>query len=174
MKTGRTICGALLAGFLAFGACAARAGQPSDANAAFQKLKAMAGHWEGTTSDGKKVSDDFEVVSEGSAVMERILPDGKEHTMDMVTMYHVDGDRLMMTHYCAVGNQPRMAADAFAPGSNKLVFNFIDATNMKTADDGHMGRVEIQFLDPNHVNVIYTFYKDQKPAMTETFRLART
>jgi hypothetical protein len=151
----------------------ARAGdaQPSNADTAFAQLKAMVGHWQASTPDGGKAVYDYEVVSDGSAVMERLMP--ANHSMEMVTMYHLDGGRLMMTHYCAAGNQPRMAAESYPPNSHKLVFNYVDATNMKSADDGHMGRVEIEFMDANHVNETWTFYKDQKVATTETFHMTR-
>ena len=32
---------------------------------------------------------------------------GKE---DMISMFNLDGDRVVLTHYCAAGNQPRMVA----------------------------------------------------------------
>jgi hypothetical protein len=36
-----------------------------------------------------------------------------------------------------------------------------------------MQHVEIDFVDANHVTQTWTFYKNQKAAMTETFRLTR-
>ncbi len=151
----------------------AGATQSSGANAAFAQLKSMAGHWQATMADGGKANYDYEVVSDGTAVMERLMPHDPEHTTEMVTMYHLDGGRLLMTHYCSAGNQPRMAADSYAPNAHKLVFNYVDATNLKSADDGHMQHVEIDFVDANHVTQTWTFYKNQKAAMTETFRLTR-
>ena len=62
---------------------------------------------------------------------------GKE---DMITMFNLDGDRLLMTHYCACGNQPRMVASA-SPDGKTITFDFLDATNLATPDAGHMNRL---------------------------------
>ena len=61
----------------------------------------------------------YKVVSGGSALMETIRePNGTE----MVTGFHPDGDRLLMTHYCSLGNQPRMRADGLSDGGKKVAF----------------------------------------------------
>jgi len=80
------------------------------ANAGFEKLKTLIGQWEATTPSGTHGTVKYELVSDGSAILERI--GGDEHAaMDMVTVYHPDGARLVMTHYCSAGNQPRMWAE---------------------------------------------------------------
>lgn len=66
---------------------------------------------------------------------------------DMITMFHLDGDRLMMTHYCAAGNQPRFtvaSADA-----TSVSFDFLDGTNIGPRD-GHMQHVVLSQPDANH------------------------
>jgi len=87
---------------------------------------------------------DFKITGGGSAIMSEIL--GHE---DMVSMFHMDGDRLVMTHYCAVGNQPRMRASA-SPDGKTLTFNFVDATNLSSPDAGHMQKMILTVLDENH------------------------
>ena len=72
----------------------------------FEKIKSLAGEWQGTRAmDGKTVNATYELVSNGSTVMETLMPADEPN---MVTMYHLNGAKLMMTHYCAVNNQPRM------------------------------------------------------------------
>ena len=71
---------------------------------------------------------------------------GKE---DMISMFHMDGDRLFMTHYCAVGNQPRMAASV-SPNGRVLTFNYVDATNLSAPDAGHMQQMILTVIDQNH------------------------
>ena len=68
----------------------------------------------------------------------------------MVTLYHLDNDKVMMTHYCTLGNQPRMRVDKSSKNQNKLVFKFVDATNLKTKDDGHMHKLTFTFKDDDH------------------------
>jgi len=58
----------------------------------------------------------------------------------MISVYHLDGDRLILTHYCEVGNQPRMQATSFDPKSNEIDFNFLDATNMPIPTPTHAPR----------------------------------
>ena len=73
----------------------------------FDKLKSLAGQWQGKRSDGKPVVVTYELVSGGHGIMERLEAADED---EMVTVYHPDGDGLMMTHYCSAGNQPRMRA----------------------------------------------------------------
>jgi hypothetical protein len=134
----------LLALTLAAGAAYAQ----TDAQKAFATLKTLPGTWEGTGMEGRDsntpVRVDFKITGGGSAVMSEIL--GHEY---MVSMFHMDGDRLVMTHYCAVGNQPRMRASA-SPDGKTLTFNFVDATNLSSPDAGHMQKMILTVLDENH------------------------
>src|SRR3974377_2051593 len=71
----------------------------TEAQKAFATIKALPGNWVGDTSMGP-VQVNFKITAGGSAVMSEIL--GKE---DMVSMFNLDGaGRLLMTHYCAAGN----------------------------------------------------------------------
>ncbi len=76
----------------------------SKPNAGWEKLKSLAGEWDGTEG-GKPFHASYKIVSSGTAVMETL--DGPD-AMQMVTIYHADGGSLLMTHYCSMGNQPRM------------------------------------------------------------------
>ncbi len=78
--------------------------------AAFEKMKSLAGHWEGSTPDDAKLTADIEVTSDGNAVLERFQMIEGGRPMTMITMYYLDGDTLKLTHYCHAGNQPTMAA----------------------------------------------------------------
>src|SRR3989337_104403 len=106
--------------------------------AGFEKMKSLVGEWTGKSRDGKPVTISYALVSSGSALMEKI---GMPHESDMVTLYHPDGDSLMMTHYCAAHNQPRMRAGTVLPESRRIVFDFVDATNLASPDAGHMHRL---------------------------------
>jgi len=100
----------------------------TDAQKAFTTIKSLPGTWEGNSAMGP-VKVTFKTTSGGSAVMSEIL--GKE---DMITMFNLDGPgRLLMTHYCAVGNEPRMEASA-SPDGKVITFNYVDATNLASPD----------------------------------------
>ncbi|HUA14977.1 MAG TPA: hypothetical protein VMG31_06750 [Verrucomicrobiae bacterium] len=146
----------------------AQTAAPTDAQRAFATIKSMPGIWEGKTASGEPVQVNFKVTAAGSAVMSEIL--GKE---DMITMFHLDGpNRLLMTHYCGAGNQPRMRA-ALSPDGKTITFNFVDATNLATPEAGHMQRMVLTLLDDNHHTEEWT-YVDHGKERTEVFDLRRT
>src|SRR5438045_3295890 len=84
-------------------------------HAGLEKMKKLAGSWVEADKDGKpteKVVSVFKVIGGGSTVHETIFPGTP---MEMVSVYHLDKGELVMTHYCVLGNQPRMKADPKSP-----------------------------------------------------------
>ncbi len=141
----------------------------SDATKSFAQIKSLVGSWEGKTGEGKPVQVTFRETGGGSAVMSEIMGHGHE---DMVTMFYLDGpNKLMLTHYCGAGNQPRMQA-SISPDGKTLTFDFLDATNLASLDDGHMNRVVFAVLDPDHHTEEWTFINHGKE-MKEVFDLRR-
>ena len=147
----------------------AQTGSQTDAQKAFAAIKAMPGTWESKAADGRVLDVAFKVTSGGSAVMSEILGNGPE---DMITMFHLDGpNRLLMTHYCGAGNQPRMQA-SLSPDGKIITFNFVDATNLASPDAGHMQRLVLTLLDDNHHTEEWTFLDHGKESR-EVFDLRR-
>jgi len=145
---------------------AASAFAQSDAQKAFDAIKNMPGIWQGDTQMGP-VQVTFKSTAGGSAVLSEIL--GKE---DMITMFHLDGpNRLLMTHYCAAGNQPRMQASV-SPDGKVITFNFVDATNLASPDAGHMQKMVLTLIDDNHHTEEWTFV-DHGKEHKELFDLRR-
>ena len=152
------------------GATSARTPQaPANAAQAFATLKTLAGHWEATTAKGK-ASATYQLVSGGTAVLERMKMTGQQ---EMITVYYLDGNRLLLTHYCEAGNQPRMQAASFDPKTNTIDFHFLDATNLPNPGAGHMHSVVIKFRGPNEVDEDWTFYQGSKPGFTAPFAYHR-
>jgi hypothetical protein len=139
------------------------------AQKSFDQLKSLSGGWEGKGSDGKPVEVSFRDTAGGSALMSEIHGHGPEN---MVSMIHLDGpNRLLLTHYCGAGNQPRMLA-SFSPDGKTITFDFFDGTNIPSPEAGHMQRVVIAMLDANHHTELWTF-KDHDQEMKEFFDLQR-
>jgi hypothetical protein len=136
----------IIAVALALAATAAFA--QTEGQKAFATLKTLPGTWEGTGMEGQDsnmpLRVEFKVTGRGSAIVSEI-----EGHDDMISMFHMDGDRLLMTHYCAVGNQPRMQASV-SPDGKTLTFNFVDATGLSAPDAGHMQKMILTVLDENH------------------------
>ena len=140
------------------------------AQKSFDQLKSLTGSWEGKSAQGKPLSVSFRDTAGGSALMSEIHGTGHEN---MITMFYLDGpNRLLMTHYCGAGNQPRMTATA-SPDGKTITFDFLDATNLATPDAGHMQRVVITVIDPNHHTEDWTFAAAPGKEMKEFFDLWR-
>jgi len=120
-------------------------------NPGFEKLKSLAGSWKGKDSTGHPVEVTYKVVSGGSALVEELSHEG------MVTVYHADGDRVMMTHYCAAMNQPRMRTDPVQGDPKTLDFKFVDVTNLAKPDDPVMKGLKVTFTDANHFSQEWSF-----------------
>jgi hypothetical protein len=156
---------------LVFGLAKVAQSSPAGSVEAFEQLKALAGHWE-TATGVMHGTLDIQLTSGGSVVMERLTASDGGKTMEMVTMYYLDGDQLKLTHYCHAGNQPTMTG-TYAPEMKTLTFNFVSATNMKSPNDGHMHHAVYTFVDHDHFRTVWTFQKDQKPAFSEEVTYVR-
>jgi hypothetical protein len=142
----------------------------SGAQKSFDQLKSLTGNWEGKNSQGMPMQVTFRDTSGGSALMSEIHGHGSE---DMISMFYLDGPtRLLLTHYCGVGNQPRMQATA-SPDGKTFTFDFLDATNLATNDAGHMQRVVFTIVDANHHTEDWTF-ADHGKEMKVFFDLHRS
>ncbi len=132
-------------------------------NAHFEQLKTLAGTWVSVGEDGKPtdtVVSVFKVTAGGSAVQETLFP-GSNH--EMISLYHLDGPDLLMTHYCAAGNQPRMKLDPTSP-ANRYNFKFAGGTNLNPEKDMHMHEGSITVVDNDHLEWQWVGYKDGKPS----------
>ena len=96
---------------------------------------ALAGEWQTTTAKGKTLRVSFQPVSAGSALVERFGLGGRE----TMTVFHVDGTRLLLTHYCAQGNAPRLRLGG-GDRKTKFEFEFVDATNLPDEKKSHLVR----------------------------------
>src|SRR5436305_744807 len=118
-----------------------------EAKAALARLKSLAGEWKVAELDGVHGQHDgkitYKVTAGGSTLMETFFP-GSDH--EMVSMYHLDGDDLVLTHYCAAGNQPKMKLDRQASTTDQLQFVFDGGTGFDPAKDLHIHCGHIRFL----------------------------
>jgi hypothetical protein len=112
----------------------------------WEKLKSLVGDWEGTY-EGQPARVSYALVSNGTTLMETLDTPGGSH---MITMYHPDGDSLLMTHYCSVGNQPRMRSRGLGE-DGRIDFRFVDVTNLGSKDDHRMTRLVLSFPDGDHL-----------------------
>jgi hypothetical protein len=132
-------------------------------NAGLEKMKKLAGTWLIADKDGKptdQVASIIKVTAGGSAVQETLFP-GQPH--EMISVYTVDGPDLIMTHYCVLGNQPRMKADPNS-SANQIVFQFAGGTNLDPKKDKHMHEGTLTILDDDHLEFCGVAWENGAPA----------
>jgi len=161
--------GTVLLVLLAVGTWAAGSGSAAESVSAFEKLKALAGRWEGRHSDGSPARAVYQVLSGGSVVAE-FLAD--ETGADMITVYHLDQDDLRLTHYCSSKNQPRMKATSISADTSAIHFDFVDATNLAKPSDGHMWSLKVRLLEEDHIEQEWT-WREGDQETREIIRLTR-
>lgn len=127
----------------------------SHAPASFARMKSLAGTWSGPvttipeepTLKGQIMTVSFRVTSMGNALVHEMTTPTRPD--DPITMFYLDADRLLLTHYCDAGNRPRMAGAMSADG--KLVeFDFLDLAG--GTKYGHMHAARFAFIDADHHN----------------------
>lgn len=168
--------GFLVPGIAAHGEDAKAAKAPISAKEAFARLKSLEGSWDNKTShgDGHGAASDskvtYRLTGAGSALMETDFP-GSDH--EMVSVYHLDREELLLTHYCAAGNQPRLKLDRAASTPSRLVFGFDGGTNFDPAKDMHIHAMTLEFHDGGKVDAAWDAYAGGKKVETAHFALSR-
>lgn len=139
----------------------------SDAQQSFDTLKTLSGSWKGPTTtiprqaemgDGSVTQVSLRVTSRGNALVHEMTgegtPDDPTRYDHPVTMYYVDGDRLLLTHYCDAGNRPRMTGK-MSPDGKTIEFDFLDVAG--STQYGHMQHAVFTILDANHHTEDWTY-----------------
>jgi hypothetical protein len=144
-----------------------------DSPFAFERMKMLAGTWEGTAGKGAEVvpaTVRYEVTAGGTVLVQRVFPDSES---EMLTVYHLDGKDLVVTHYDAKGNQPRMRFDASDSAPNLYTFRFSGGTNIgKNTTHVHGGT--IHFVNANQIKAEWAVYAGSKKVGSSVFELKRT
>lgn len=146
----------------ALAASAPVAGNEVSATQAFERLSALQGKWTGTFANGKAHSVEYRLSAGGTALIETwtLGP-----TRESITMYALDGARLLATHYCPQGNQPRLKfTEVDAQG--KYQFAFVDGTNLQNPEGWHQHTFWVSFDDATHYTRSETYVPNQ--GATET------
>ena len=132
--------------------------------ATFETLKTMSGVWRQTGTQ-RPMTITYRVISGESAIVESWVTSSGRETM---TVYVMDGGRLIATHYCAQGNQPTLALTASGP---ELVLDFRSATGLPDPAASHQHRFTIRPIDADHMERSETYVENGIP---ETTTLALT
>jgi len=126
---------------------------PAQRKPLLDSLKALEGTWEMKGDKGDFQLTEFKVTAAGSAVREIMFP-GTPH--EMTNVYCLDGNALALTHYCAMGNQPHMRADARK--GNQLPFTMASVSDLESPDEMYMGEMTLEFVDQDHFSEHWRTY----------------
>lgn len=139
------------------------ADEPTKAADIYERMKSLVGVWEKEGAKNADFNISFELTANGSTLFELWNYKGNKHSL---TVYHLNGSKLMATHYCPQGNQPRLELSSDST-INDISFNYLDATNLKSLDESHQHYLSFKLLDlPNKItrSEIYLSKEGQKPS----------
>ena len=132
----------------------------SDAQKAFEKMKTLAGSWHGTIMN-IPIDITIRVASSRTAILHEANTDGGRPPNHEITMFYLDGDRFLATHYCDAGNQARFEGK-MSPDGKTIEFNFLDVAG--STKGGLVKRLAFTMIDADHHGVEFTFIMpDGKP-----------
>ena len=143
---------------------------PYVGSAAFEKMKTLAGSWKGTTTtEGKTESAEvnYGVSSAGSAVVEKLFP-GTDH--EMVSVYNDEKGSLVMTHYCALHNQPKLKAAS--SDDSQIQLDWTEANGVALSEP-HMHSLKVTFESPDAFTQEWAYFQDGKAAGTTVMHFER-
>ena len=126
---------------------ASLAGDKTKSEEAFDHLASLQGKWQGI-ADGVNTTLIYTLTANGSTLMEQCRPE-KGH--EMITMFTVDGDHLIATHYCSARNQPQLATGAINDAQKPLAFSLVRVTGLKSPDDFHNTGLTVIQEDNDHL-----------------------
>jgi len=135
----------------------------ADEEGVMDRLATLQGDWIMLDENGAEtemVGSTFRLTAGGSALVEVMAP-GSPDGYEMVNMYHADGDRVLMTHYCAAGNQPRMEVQA-TDDENRLELRFESVTNLASPEAEHMHQAEYIFRGDDRLTTRWWSMQDGK------------
>jgi hypothetical protein len=134
------------------------------------QVKALSGKWSVKGSDANMKGEILFAVSSNNSIVRETMFPGTPH--EMTNVYHLDGPSVVMTHYCAMGNQPRMRATT--GDKSQIAFHCDSVTNMTSAGEMYMGEMTLTFKDKDHVSETWRHTKDGKKAdAADVFELTR-
>lgn len=146
---------------------------PAQVAQAYERFRHLVGEWRARSTKGWTSRTEYRVLGRATVVLGLSSFDDAPPERDMASAIHPDGGRLILTHYCEAGNQPRLVASRISPDADEVEFRFLDGTNMKSRNEGHMDRAVFRFLDENHFSSKWTWFQDGNESWMEEILFTR-
>ena len=129
------------------------AAPPSDAQKAFEKMKTLTGSWQGKIMD-ISINITIRLASSGTAILHEAHTGGGRPPDHEITMFYVEGDRLLATHFCDGGNRARLEGK-MSPDGKTSEFNLLDVAG--STKGGLVKRMAFTMIDANKHVIELTF-----------------
>lgn len=127
----------------------------SDARKAFEKMKTLAGSWQGTIMN-IPINVTIRLASSGTVILHEANTESGGPPKHEITMFYVEGDRLLAIHYCDAGNRARFEGK-MSPDGKAIELSFLEVTG--STRGGLVKRMVITTIDENKHVVEFTFVK---------------
>jgi hypothetical protein len=142
--------------------------ESAKSEAAFRQLRSLVGDWQGVY-EGTPIKVRYSVTADGSALM---LVEQPGDSSSMITMFSIDGDHLLATHYCSARNQPQMVTGTPGNLENGITFSLARVTGLKTPEDWHNTGLTVRQDDNGHLTHQWTYLYKGSSGM-RVFHFAR-
>jgi hypothetical protein len=132
----------------------------SNAQKAFEIIKTLSGSWQGTIM-GIPINFTIRAASSGTVMLQEGTTTKGPTPDHEITLFYLDGDRLLATHYCDAGNRVNLEGKLSADGKS-VEFSFLDVAG--STKNGLVKRVMIMMIDANkHVEAFTFIMSNGKP-----------
>ena len=135
---------------------------PDSVDPRFAWFQRLSGTWIATEESSLPGAEvDYRLIGGGNVLLETALPGTEQET---VTAIHRGGGDLLLTRYCALGNQPHMRAVAAEPepaaeptpeNRASVDFRCQGGANVRE-DELHMHRAVFTFVGEEHLQTAWT------------------
>jgi hypothetical protein len=145
----------LAVGATAGGVAAGAPAQPAAPVDTFAQLQTLSGNWEADLPGFGKIQDTVRLISNGTAIEETIGTAADNEA----SVYTRDGDRVLMTHYCAMtagGHQVRLQASPLPGTADHVDFVLVGSTNLHDPSAPHMRLMSMTLVDRDHFSERWT------------------
>ncbi len=146
---------ALYFGFFLVSQCSIVLAIEAKPNQVFEQLKELVGDWRSSKA-GSATTVNYKLIANGTSLIETWT---MSPTRQSMTVYTLDGKKLIATHYCPQGNAPRLQLK-HTDKNAKHHFEFFDGANLQDPSGHHEHAFWVQLNSPESMTRSETYIKN--------------
>ena len=141
-----------------------------EAKKAFNTLKTLTGSWQGTIM-GTSINFTIRAASSGTAILHEGNTTGGGPPQHEITMFYLEGDRLLATHYCDGGSRSHFEGK-MSPDGKRIELSFLEVVG--STRGGYLKSMVFTLIDANQHTVDATFVMPDGKAIELSGEFKRT